>query len=155
MSDIKILDEGSIWICLLLAYVRVSRCVLLNDILLYGRGNQVYNCDQLCAHMKLLLLLCLGLYGICTVVPDQWLQFIGFVYLPSKLVSQFLGRSSIMHCIIFLSFFFFITRYWIVALPVYLMVLIVTLLVMYSGYSMLITPSLANLKTINGKLIIS
>ena len=43
-------------------------------------------------------------------------------------------------------------RYWAVAVPVYGMVLIVTVLVMYMGYSMWITPSLEDTRTITGKI---
>ena len=45
-------------------------------------------------------------------------------------------------------------RYWAVAVPVYGMVLIVTTLVMYMGYSMWITPSLEDTRTITGKIMI-
>ena len=115
----------------------------------------------LCCHSMLLFLLLpvKVLYIIIAVIPDHWLHSLGLTYVPNKWVLHrtipglHTGYESKDSQTLFPSLFPLVQscRYWLVAVPVYLMVVIVILLVMYMGYSMLITPSFKDLKSITGE----
>ncbi|XP_065186788.1 phosphatidylinositol N-acetylglucosaminyltransferase subunit P-like [Sycon ciliatum] len=66
-----------------------------------------------------------GVYLVWAYVPSDWLRSVGIVYFPQK--------------------------YWAVAAPIYFASLFLFVLALYVGYSLVLTPHLSSINTIQDK----
>jgi phosphatidylinositol glycan class P protein len=67
-------------------------------------------------------------YLVWAIVPDYWLQHIGLTYLPSK--------------------------YWGIVVPLYIVIVLITVLIVYFFYIMWLTPSFHDVRTITDDIAI-
>ena len=91
-----------------------------------------------------MLVFCAVIFLLWAYLPADILHSVGVSYYPSRYAHGFAtGIGKVSHCCV--------ARYWAIALPSYVCVLVVLVFVMYSGINMMMNPSLDSVSTLTGK----